>query len=334
MDAGSGASTLHMSIRRSAAPEIQALMAALASPDEVKRESAVARLAIVGERAVDRLTAGYASASHNARVGILRALEAIADPRAIGLARQALSDGGDLAVSAVPVLRALLDTPDDATASHALDALVGAALNPAGERRLRVAAFEALSGLPEAVRAPVAAVIQRELGPAALVPGRGADALWEDAVNGRLPGDPALLREAVTARAPNAPLAVLQKMIDAVRAREHDAPAAGTPESWRQVRGALHQALALRGSRIAVYDLRETLAASKEPLPASFLAAVQVVGDESCLEPIAIAWSKVPDEAARRQLTGAFEAITKREKITRRSAVLKRIATRWPGLRA
>ena len=41
------------------------------------------------------------------------------------------------------------------------------------------------------------------------------------------------------------------------------------------VRGALHQALALRGSRVALYDLRETIERPPAPLPSSFLAALQ-----------------------------------------------------------
>ena len=68
----------------------------------------------------------------------------------------------------------------------------------------------------------------------------------------------------------------------AVNLRAREARAA-----WQNARGALHQALALRGSRVAVYDLRETIEQSRGPLPTSFVAALHVVGDASCLEPIA-----------------------------------------------
>jgi hypothetical protein len=79
----------------------------------------------------------------------------------------------------------------------------------------------------------------------------------------------------------------------------------------------LHQALAFRGSRVAVYDLRETLAEAKEPLPASFLAALHVVGDKSCLKPVAAAHHRTADEHWRAQLAAAYRAIAKRERVRR-----------------
>jgi hypothetical protein len=96
--------------------------------------------------------------------------------------------------------------------------------------------------------------------------------------------------------------------------------------------------LALRGSRVALYDLRETLEDRSMRLPVSFLTALHVVGDASCLEPLASAWdAAAADRTAegvrwRQQLASAFRAITHREKITRRHAVMKRIAARWPKL--
>ncbi len=96
--------------------------------------------------------------------------------------------------------------------------------------------------------------------------------------------------------------------------------------------------LALRGSRLALYDLRESLEGGPVRLPASFLAALHVLGDASCLEPLATVWGAAgADPSAdgarwRQQLAAAFKAIAQREKITKRHAQMKRIATRWPGL--
>ena len=45
-------------------------------------------------------------------------------------------------------------------------------------------------------------------------------------------------------------------MIECVKDREQAATRAARRDDWQIVRGALHQALALRGSRIALYDLR------------------------------------------------------------------------------
>ena len=67
-----------MTIKPSSAAEIRSLTSALASEDEVTRETAVARLAIFGARAVDRVVAAYPAADRNTRRAILRVLEAIA----------------------------------------------------------------------------------------------------------------------------------------------------------------------------------------------------------------------------------------------------------------
>src|SRR3972149_2079670 len=47
-----------------------------------------------------------------------------------------------------------------------------------------------------------------------------ADAVWQDALEGRLPDTPADLRDVLTARGGAAPLGVLQKLVDAGRQRE------------------------------------------------------------------------------------------------------------------
>ena len=327
-----------MTIRASQATEIRSLVDALGSSDEVRRESAIARLAIIGERAIDRLIDTYGTADRPTRIAILRSAEAIADPRVIPVAAEALGAGGDLAVAGASTLRALLESPNDTAAARALDALVATALDRGAERRVRVAAFDALSDLPSTVREPIAEALRddpdRALHQQATEVSRetaAADAAWQDALEGRLPDDPALLREAVKARAGSAPLGSLQKLVDAIRLREAETGVDRAGE-WQQVRGAIHQALALRGSKVALYDLRETLETSRAPLPATFMAALHAIADESCLEPIATAWDASTDDVWRHQLQAAFAAIVGREKLTRRSPILKRISTRWPTL--
>ncbi|HJR61987.1 MAG TPA: hypothetical protein VJ813_21450 [Vicinamibacterales bacterium] len=326
-----------MPIKPSGAAEIRALVAALSSDDEVRRESAVARLAIIGGRAMDRLTAAYASADRHTRLAILRTAERIADPRALSISLEALAAGGDLAVAAASTLRSLLDSPLESAATRALDALVATAVDTSAARSVRMAALDALQDMPPAVRERVAEVLREETHPgptahAALGPRDAAApaAVWQDAVDGTLPEDPAAVGEAVRGRAATAPLSILQKLVEAVRAREGESAPAGSREAWQQVRGALHQALALRGSRVALYDLRETLAQAREPLPAAFLAAAHVIGDESCLEPIAAAWTAADDARWRHQLEAAFRVIVKRQKISRRGAVLNRVEQRFP----
>lgn len=329
-----------MVIKASAAAEIRHLISALGGDDDVRREVAIARLAVIGGRAVERLIAAYESTGdRDTRIAVLRALEPTSDGRMAPLARKALTEGGDLAVAAASALRGLLDSTHESTRSDALDVLAGVALDPAAERRVRLAAVEALQDMPEAVRARVAAALQNDPDPALKSRAHdlprdssATDAVWQDALEGHLPDSPGLLRDAARTRAPWAALSTIQKLIDAVRAHEGSVRAGARRTEWQGVRGALHQALALRDSRVAVYDLRETLAGAREPVPVSFLAALHVVGDHSCLEPLAAAYSRTSADDARwrHQLAEAFRAICAREKVTRRDAAMKRILSKWP----
>lgn len=328
-----------MVIKASAATEIRQLIAALGGSDEVRREAAIARLAVIGPRAVDGLRRAYAaSTDRDTKIAVLRALESAGDGRTVAVARDAITEGGDVAIAAAAALRGLLDSPHAPTGTDALDVLVATVLDPAVERRVRLAAFDALQGIPEGVRARVAEALQADPDPGlkarALDVSRetaAADAVWQDALEGRLPDIPAIVRDVAHTRAAAAALSALQKMIDAVRTREGTVTGAKRTE-WQAVRGALHQALALRGSRVAVYDLRESLADTRGHLPSSFLAALHAVGDESCLEPLAAAYVRTPAGDARwkAQLAAAFRAIARRKRVTRRHTVVKRIAARWP----
>lgn len=328
-----------MVIKASAATEIRQLIAALGDSDEVRREAAIARLAVIGPRAVDGLRRAYASSSdRDTKIAVLRALESAGDGRTVAVAREAIVEGGDVAIAAAAALRGLLDSPHGPTGTDALDVLVATVLDPAVERRVRLAAFDALQGIPEGARARVAEALQADPDPGLKARGldvsrdaAAADAVWQDALEGTLPDTPAILREVVQTRAAAAALSALQKMIDAVRAREGAVTSVKRTE-WQAVRGALHQALALRGSRVAVYDLRESLQDARGHLPTSFLAALHAVGDESCLEPLAAAYVRTAAGDARwkTQLAAAFRAIARREKVTRRHTVVKRIAARWP----
>jgi HEAT repeat protein len=328
-----------MVIKASASSEIRALVEALSDADEVRREAAIARLAVIGSRAVDRLLRAFAGTSdRETRATILRALECTGDRRAAPAARQGLEDGGTVAIAAASVLRALLDSPHGSVASEALDALVAVALDVQAERRVRIAAFEALDGIPADVRAEIARTIDvdgqepvrrsaRESSVAA-----AGDGVWTDALAGRLPENPDLLGRVVALRGATAPLGVLQKLIDEVRRMESDPRGGARGDEWRLVRGALHQTLARRGSRVALYDLRESFEAAGTRLPVSFLAALQAVGDSSCLEPLAATLSSTAsdDDWWRSRLAEAFRTIAKREKITRRHAMMRRIIARWP----
>jgi hypothetical protein len=321
-------------IKASSSVEIRTLLDALVAGDDLHREAAIARLAVIGGRAVERLLEAYGSSEPQARVAILRTLEAIGDHRAGAIARQAIDEGGDVGVAAAGVLRALLSSSREASATEALDTLVAVALDGTRDRRVRGAALDALREMPAEVRERVEAALGSDFAPSALRRDK-SEALWSEASEGRLPDDPGALRDLISARATGTPLNALRKMIDAARAQEREAKASRR-EAWLALRGSLHQALALRGSRVALYDLRETLesATGAPPLPVSFLAALQVLGDRTCLEPLAATWERTDpaDAHARYQLAAAFRAIARREKLTKGHTLMKRIAGRWPGI--
>jgi hypothetical protein len=333
-------------IKASSSAEIRGLVEALSADDDVQRDVAVARLGIIGARAVDRLLAVYAdTANRRTRTAILRTLEAIADHRSLAPARDALLEGGSIAVAATGVLRSLLTSANAAVATSALDALVAASLDGTREQTVRLAAFEALRDMPEETREPLAAALRRDpsnvihaaAGGEVVADAARTEAIWSDALAGRLPEVADDLREALAQRGQTAPLNTLRILVDAVRAREAQTDAAAKA-GWLALRGALHQALALRGSRVALYDVRETLEARPVRLPASFLAAVHVLGDATCLEPLAATWGAAGGDPSpdglrfRQQLAAAFAAVVSRERITKRHATLKRIAGRWPEL--
>jgi hypothetical protein len=125
---------------------------------------------------------------------------------------------------------------------------------------------------------------------------------------------------------------LLLKIIERVRAREADEPAARRAE-WTTARAAAHLALAERGSRLALYDLRESLNDTAR-LPVEFVAALSLVGDAGCLEAIAGAYARsseagrARDDWWRQHLADAFVTIVRREKMTKRHAVIKKIAKR------
>jgi hypothetical protein len=307
---------------RSTDAEVRTLIEALDSPSEATREAAIARLTILGRRASGRLISTFeTTGSRRTQIGILRVLEASGDERALPSARRGLDAGGDVAVAAVGVLREMLGGGTGTAHTQALDVLLALASTTSADRRVRAAAIAALRTGPEDIR------------DALDVPADSSDvALWEDATEGRLPDDAAALRELIPARAAATALPVLRRLVESVRAKENGGgPAA---REWRSVRGVIHQAIAQRGSRVALYDLREEFGRSTGPLPSPFVAAIQLIGDESCLESLASAFTQTrpEDERWRSQLAQAFHTVAKRERITRKHAALRRAVAKAPDL--
>ena len=80
-------------IKTSSRKPIDRLIADLSADSPVTREAAVARLTVIGTRAVERLMAVVdRTGPTSARIAALRTLEAIADPRALGPVFVAIDD--------------------------------------------------------------------------------------------------------------------------------------------------------------------------------------------------------------------------------------------------
>lgn len=309
-----------MVIKTSSTRQIDALVADLGSNDVVTREAAVARLTVIGARAVERLVGTASSnAPAFARTAALRALEAIGDARGRDAILRAIDDhDSTVAVTAIAAARADLRGLHGA---DALDRLTRTALDRMRDESVRAAAVDAVRELEPSTIAPLLDALRN-------------DPLLSAATGRSLPDDPAALRQAIVREGGQAPLQALLRVIESARDREgKDAPARRS--EWRAVRAAAHLALANRGSRIALFDLRESLESAGAPLPVEFLAALSVVGDASCLESIATAHACASDGWSRTRLADAFQTIVKREGLNRRHAAIKRIEKRSPeGLRA
>jgi hypothetical protein len=341
--------------RPSAAGTVAALIADLSSERPVVRETALARLTVIGARAVVHLTtlAEDADAPVASRIAALRALEAIGDARAIdGIASAIDAQDAEVAAAAAAAARTFLRGPRGAVL---VDRLTAAAIGAHRDERVRVAAVRTLRELERSTVAPLLETLARDASAAVravtveATSVDPADVVMAAAEQG-LPDDPADVWSAVSLAGASVALPVLLQLIERLRAREGSEAAAGRAQ-WMRVRGHVHLALAARGSRIALYDLRESLEGADAPLPVEFLAALSTAGDASCAEAVAAAYSRAlaPRARADRQgpaavdddllwwrdrLADAFRAIVAREHLTSRHAVMKKIRKRWPEILA
>jgi hypothetical protein len=319
--------------------DITRLIDDLSSSDPLRRETAVARLAIAGGSAIARLTALAAdeAAGPGARVAAFEALEASPDSRAVVNAALAACQGGDdeVAVAALGVL-ALAARGSGSQAVTALDGITATALDRTATAPRRLAALGALDGLPPTVSRPVFEALRTD--PASRVVARvvrrqsGLMLPLEEVLERGLPDDPEAVGAILREEADSASAGVLGRLIEAIR-RKETRSLAPQRAAWMAQRGQVHRALAARGSRVALYDLRETLERPDGPLPVGFLAAAAAIGDAGCLEPLAMAWMSADqtDRWWRDHLTEAFGAIVKREGLTRRHPRLIRLLKRSPA---
>lgn len=323
----------------------RALIATLLADDPVAAEAATARLAIIGRASVRPVLEALHDASPGQSVRLLSVLERIGDPLGLPALTMALADAHvEVAEAAVAALSSLLASPRHAAATEALDRLTSVTLDRARPASVRRAALEALSTLDleavalvraqllgdedEEIRAAArAAVAPQAASPVAAPAPAPASDVVQAAAEGRLPAEPEVLRQALAA-SDAVSLAELHRVILRLREEERRVPEAAA--GWQVARAAAHQALAARGSRLAVYDLRETIGQLGAATPVGVLSALQAVGDVAALDAIVDAWTATGDAWFRGQLAATFAAIVRRETLTRRHGAIRKLAQRAP----
>jgi hypothetical protein len=324
-------------IKRSSSAEVARLIDALLTSAPEGREAAAARLAIVGPRGMDRLVAtlqGVRNPAHTA--AILDVLERIGDPRAAALVSPLLAHPStDVAIAAVAVVRRALQAGNAEVAARATDELIALATRDITPLQVRSAALDALNDLPADVLAPLSSRLRLpERAPAGVAAASPSSEQplekWVDDASAPM-REPAEVQAALGAARAGAPLPLLHRLVGRLRALERESHDERQRE-WRTLRGAVHQVLAERGSRVALYDLRESLERDPEALPLSMLAALRDLADSSCVEPIADAWARSADPWLRDQLRDVLQASITREALTRRHAPVRRASARHPDL--
>jgi hypothetical protein len=251
-------------------------------------------------------------ADPGARAAAVSALDGIDDAHAVDPALFALQAvEPEIVIAALAVLGGWVAREDG---TRVLEALTAVALQKERDPRIRLAALDALSDLPRQLVQPI---VER-------APTSSEAGAFDD--------DPLRVREWLASEGDRAALSALHDLVVRIRERERAESSARRRQDWLTVRGAVHATLAHRGSRVALYDLREAFDAAQGPLPLDFLTAVTAIGDGTCLEPMARAWAASPHEAWwRERLADAAADIMRRTRLTRRSAVVKRIRNKWTG---
>jgi hypothetical protein len=320
--------------------DVESLIADLAAEDGVRRETAITRLSLVGIPALGPLVevAGRA-ANARARVAALQALELIGAAHVLKPAGACLNDGDPaVALAALEIMGRLVRSDEEA---QSLDQITTVALDGTRDERLRLEALQVLAELPHKIVEPIWRALADDQNPAvrryvsdtpAVLP-RLADPAALSTIR-----SPAMARELVSAQAASAPLTTLRRLVDQLRSEERAEADAARRADWEVARGALHQALAARGSRVALYDLRETIETAEGPLPGAFLAALSAIGDASCLDGLAAAYARAV--AGRRndqdwwrvRVRESFREIVRRKRLPAQHPAIRKIAARWPSV--
>ena len=348
-----------MPIVPSRSGRIQELLGRLASGGPAERDSAVAGLTLLGARVIEPLRAILPTASRAARLAALEVLDRIEAHAALAplldlvrdedetVARRAMEAlGGRADLRVVKVLAGVLAGP--ALASHrrgaaralvrlqaaglveALDPLAARLLDEREEASLRVAILDALRAQEPPLAAATLRPLLRRLAASAdpqlaararpttdapfsleglvdelVLAGRSAKAVARTTAALALRGAPAI--------------PALQKSLE----RLGPPGGVGRDAPSLRARAAIHEALAALDSRVALYDLRETIATRPRAVMPALLRAAGQVGDGS-LVPV-LSRTVAEETAWLDACAEALAAIVAREKLRKTSAACRSV---------
>jgi HEAT repeat protein len=316
--------------------EIKALIAALADRRANRREAALAKLTLLGERSLPHALEALRSPSPLVRFGALAILEGIGTNRVLPHALLLLTDADErVAVRAAQLAGAHADPraakalgnalrlrrPDVPRAAaealvrlhdqgfvEALEPLLDVLFDEEADDEIRLVALGAVARLPVAESEPLLKRLgkagSRRLSRAAAVV-RGTDRP-DDATT-----IPALHRE-------------IERLSAAGSSRMDPAAAAAA-------KADVHLALARLDSRIALYDLREMLEARPLRSAGALLQAAGLIGDKSLVATLARLVAEEPGLIG--PCAEAFGAIVRRGDLRRASPSMRRVkAEHQPAL--
>jgi len=320
-------------IKRSASDQVGRLLQDLLGGDVSASELAAARLVILGSRALRHLeTLLRQNLEEQPLLRVLDVLERVTDARVAALAAPLLSDPRDpIACAAAGLVKKGLASHERAVAATALQALLATA-SAASERPVVArAALAALSELPQAVLEPLrqaASAFDAAANDTATRDPDDSQALlrrWLQSAPGSEPVE--LIRLAFEACSRTAPLSLIHAVVERARRMEQG----GTDveaEAWRNLRGLAHQALGARGSRVALYDLRETVGKEPDRVTIGMLGALSALADRTDLDAIATAWASAGDPWQKSRFEEVGRRIVERDAVDTRHGAGRQFALR------
>jgi HEAT repeat protein len=325
-----------MPIVPSKASETKALIAALDDRRPARREAALARLTLLGERSLPYAVEALRSPSPLVRMGALSMLERAGTNRALPHALPLLADA-DEAVAAraaqvaashldprtVKALRKALRTRGPEVARAAAEALV---------RLFDLGLVEALEPLLDALfdEGAVDEVRLVALGVVARLPAEESAPLLT-----RLAGTTSRRMSRAVASHRGPPPSDHAPSIPALHREIERLSAAGSgqtePGAAAAAKADVHLALARLDSRIALYDLREMLEARPVRSAGVLLQAAGLIGDKSLVATLARLAAEEP--GLLEPCAEAFGAIVRRSSLRRTSASMRVVkAAHQPAL--